>query len=371
MFIDRLDVYHVAMPLISPWRTAYGSDHEIHSILVRASSGDHYGWSESTPFFAPTYLNESAGSAYHHITEIFGPRVVGNSFETAEDLNRDLDIFKGNSFAKAAIEIAWWTLTCDMSGLPLHRLLGGSARQVAAGADFGIQDSIDGLLELIQGAVDAGFPRVKLKAAPGWDLEMLRAVRSTFPSTTFHIDCNSGYTLEDLPLFREIDKLGLAFIEQPLHWNDVLDHAELARHIETPLCLDETIHSVKAAEQAIAVGACRFINIKPGRIGGLQNSRRVHDMAMDAGIPVWVGGMLESALGGAICIELATLPNFTYPGDLFPSARFYERDLCDPPTEMTEQKTFDPYAGRLPEPDGEQLERMTLRSATLRPSGLG
>ncbi len=367
MRIDRLDVYYVAMPLISPWRTAYGSDHDIHSVLVRATSGEHYGWSESTPFFAPTYLNESAGSAYHHITEVFGPRVVGSHFETANDLNEALDIFKGNSFAKAAIEIAWWTLQSDLTGTPLHGLLGGADREVAAGADFGIQDSIDVLLEAIQGAVDADFPRIKLKAAPGWDLDMLRAVRSTFPDTTFHIDCNSGYTLDDLPLFKQIDKIGLAFIEQPLHWNDVLDHAELARQIETPLCLDETIHSVKAAEQAIAVGACKFINIKPGRIGGLQNSRRVHDIAMDAGIPVWVGGMLESVLGGAICIELATLPNFTYPGDLFPSSRFYERDLCSPPTELTERKTFTPFEGRLPEPDPDQLERMTVRRATLLP----
>ena len=367
MRIDRLDVYYVAMPLIAPWRTAYGSDSDIHSVLVRAWSGDSYGWSESTPFFAPTYLNESAGSVFHHVTEVFGPMVVGREYDTAADLNETLAVFKGNSFAKAAIEIGWWTLQSAVTSTPLHRLLGGETREVEAGADFGIQDSIDILIEGIGGAVDAGFSRVKLKAAPGWDIDMLRAVRSTFPDTVFHIDCNAGYTLDDLELFREIDGIGLAFIEQPLHWNDVLDHAELARSIETPICLDETVHSVRAAEQAIAVGACRFINIKPGRVGGLHNVGLIHDMAKDAGIPVWVGGMLESALGGAICIEVATLPNFTYPGDLFPSARFYHQDLCSPQNQLTARNTFTPFEGALPEPVPELLERMTVRSASVEP----
>ncbi len=260
MRIDRLDVYHVAMPLIYSWRTAYGVDYDIHSVLVKASSGQHEGWSESTPFFAPTYLPESAGSVFYHTTEIFGPHVVGHQYDTAAELNARLDVFKGNSFAKAALEISWWTLESSMTGTPLHRLLGGQTREVGAGADFGIQDSFDMLLGNIQQAVDAGFPRFKLKVAKDWDLEMLRLVRGTFPDTTFHIDCNAGYTLDDLPFFKAIDDLGLAFIEQPLHYADVLDHAELARHIATPICLDETIVSVKAAEQAISVKSCQYIN---------------------------------------------------------------------------------------------------------------
>ena len=210
------------------------------------------------------------------------------------------------------------------------------------------------LLGNIQQAVDAGFPRIKLKVGRGWDLEMLRVVRGAFPDTTFHIDCNSGYTLDDLPFFQAIDELGLAFIEQPLHYADVLDHAELAKRIQTPVCLDESIVSIKAAEQAISVGACEYINIKPGRVGGLANARAIHDLCQDAGIPVWIGGMLESALGGALCVEVATLPNFTYPGDLFPSSRFYTEDLSDPPMELTPRKTFQPFEGRLPTPRQEQ-----------------
>ena len=186
--------------------------------------------------------------------------MVGHQYDTAAELNARLDVFKGNSFAKAALEISWWTLESSMTGTPLHRLLGGQTREVGAGADFGIQDSFDMLLGNIQQAVDAGFPRIKLKVAKDWDLEMLRLVRGTFPDTPFTSTCNAGYTLDDLPFFKAIDDLGLAFIERPLHYADVLDHAELARHIAMPICLDETIVSVKAAEQAISVKSCQYIN---------------------------------------------------------------------------------------------------------------
>ena len=367
MRIDSLDVYYVVMPLIYPWRTAYGEDADIHSVLVKLTSGEHEAWSESTPFFAPTYLSESAGSAFYHVSEVMGPWVVGREYDTAAELDQRLAIFKGNSFAKAAVEIGWWALQSRITGTPLHRLLGGRTRDVVAGADFGIQDSYDMLLGNIQKAVDAGFPRIKLKAAPGWDLEMLQIVTSTFPDTTFHIDCNSGYTLDDLPFFKAIDGMGLAFIEQPLAYNDLLDHAELARQIGTPICLDESIVDPRTAEQALRIGACRYINIKPGRIGGLTNALAVHDMARDAGVPVWVGGMLESALGGSICVELATLENFTYPGDLFPSSRFYRRDLSQPPLELAEGCVFKPSAGDLPTPDVELLAAQTLRRKTVTP----
>ena len=367
MRIDRLDVYHVAMPLKYPWRTAYGEDADIHSVLVRATSGEHYAWAESTPMFAPTYLTESAGGVFYHVSQFLGPHVVGREYETAGDLNRRLSVFKGNTFAKAAIEIAWWTLEAKMTGTPLHRLLGGRSREVPAGIELGIPDSLDELLANIQDAIDTGFPRMKLKVAPGWDLEVLRAVRREFPDSTFHIDCNSAYTLDDLPMFKEIDRLGMVFIEQPLGYADVLDHAELARQIETPICLDESIVGVRVTEQALRVGACSYVNIKPGRVGGLANAVAIHDLCRDAGVPVWVGDMLESAVGAAICVELATLDNFTYPGDLYPSSRFYEHDLGAPEMEMTERCTFEPFTGPLPEPRPERLAELTAQKATVLP----
>jgi len=357
------------MPLIYPWRTAYGEDPAIHSVLVKATSGEHTAWSESSPLYAPLYLTESAGSVFYNVTEFLGPHVVGREYDSAKEINERIAIFKGNSFAKGAVEMTWWTLQSGLTGTPLHQLLGGETREVSAGADFGIQDSIDMLLESVQGAVDAGFPRIKLKVKPGWDLEVLKAVTNTFPRMTFHIDCNSGYTLDDLPFFKAIDGMGLAFIEQPLHYADVLDHAELSRQIETPICLDETIVSVKAAEQAVQVKACEYINIKPGRVGGLHNSIAIHDLARDAGIPVWVGGMLESAVGAAVCVELATLDNFTYPGDLFPSSRFYTQDLADPPLELTPRVTFEPITGGLPEPDPDRLQKATVQYKQISPDG--
>ena len=357
-----MEVYHVAMPLIYPWRTAYGEDYDIHSVLVKAFSGDIEAWSESTPLRTPTYLSESAISVFNNVTNFFGPHVIGREYDTADALNERLKLFKGNSFAKAAIEICWWTLQSRITKTPIHKLLGGKTRPVSAGADFGIQDSYEMLLGNIQAAVDQGFPRIKLKVARGWDIEMLKVVRGTFPDVIFHIDCNAGYTMEDLPFFKAIDDLELAFIEQPLSHLDILDHAELARLIQTPICLDESVLSPDIVEQAIRVGACKYVNIKPGRVGGLANSKAIHDLCWNSGIPVWVGGMLESALGSALCVEVATLPNFTYPGDLFESSRFYTNDLSSPTHELTPEKTFKPFGSELPTPNPDLLDKFTVQS---------
>ena len=365
MLIDKLDVYYVEMPMAYSWRTAYGEDSVSHSVLVKATSGEYEGWSEACPFFAPHYLPESAGSVFYHVTKVFGPHVVGRDYETAGALNERLSIYKGNSFAKGAIEVAWWTLRSAMTGTPLHRLIGGKTREVVTGASLGIEDSIDALLAKVQDAVDRGFPRIKLKATHGWDLEMLKAVRSAFPDVTTHIDCNSGYTLDDLPFFKSIDGMGLAFIEQPLHYADIIDHAELAKQLETPVCLDESVVSVKVAEQAIRIGACRYINIKPWRLGGLANCIAVHDMARDAGIPVWLGGMMESGVGKGICIELATLDNFKYPADLGNVSRAFERNLADRVPQMTPRLTYEPFTGPLPVPDPERLAEMTTTHETI------
>lgn len=342
MRIDSIQIYYVALPLIYPWRTAYGEDADIHSVLVRMQSGDNEGWGETTPFFAPFYSPETASSCYFLLSELFAPRLVGETIDSPEELLARLLPFKGNPFAKGGIESAWWMLESTIQGKPLHQLLGGKTRNIDAGADFGIQDSYDMLLESIQGAVDRGFKRVKLKAAPGWDLEMLKAVRSAFPELTIHIDCNAGYSLDDLSFFKEVDKLNLAMIEQPLFHTDLFDHAELQRQIETPICLDESIKSTRDFELALKLKSCRFLNIKYGRVGGLSIAVRLHDMARDAGIPCWVGGMLESSIGGSMNIELATLPNFSYPNDLFPSNRFYREDLTKPDILINPDCTFTP-----------------------------
>ena len=368
MRIDSIELYYVEMPLKYPWRTAYGEDWEIHSVLVKAVSGDHEGWGETTPFFEPTYSPETAGTAFWLLKKVFCPALIGEELETADELNKRLAPFKGNPFAKAGIETAWWSLEAQIQGKPLHQLLGGALEEVEAGADFGIQDSFDMLLGNIEQALKAGFKRVKLKARPGWDLEMLKAVRSTFPNDTFHIDCNSGYTLDDLPFFKEVDKLGLAMIEQPLFHTDLIEHAELQRQLKTPICLDESLTSVRAMEMALRLGSCRYVNIKPGRVGGLANAKAIHDLAMENGIPAWVGGMLESGIGAGICVELASLSNFVYPNDLFPSERFYEQDLTEPALVLQPDYTFkvSDVPGTPYKPAQERIDRVTKQKAVIR-----
>ena len=370
MKIDRIDVYYISIPFVYPWRTAYGSDPDLHSVLVRMASGEHVGWGESSPLKAPTYSPESAMSVFHTIGEFLAPAIVGREFETAEDLLAAYGWIKDNPFAKAGPEVAWWMLKAEMAGKPLHELLGGSFREVDAGADFGIQDSIDMLLEKIQGAVDRGFKRIKLKAGRGWDLEMLQAVRSAFPKQTFHIDCNSGYTLDDLDLFKRIDRFELAMIEQPLFHTDLLEHAELQRQIETPICLDESIKSVRSFEWALRLKSCKILNIKTGRVGGLSVALKLHDMARDAGIPCWVGSMLESGIGAGVLVELATLDNFTYPGDLFPSAFFFRQDLTEPELRLNDDCTFTPSTvpGIPYRPVAERVEAATLHHHAILPA---
>lgn len=327
MYIDALDIYYVRHPLIEPWTTAYGSDPDIRSVMVKITSGSETAWSESTPLLAPTYSPESAFGTYYTAKEFLAPLVLHKDFSSAQEINQAMSVIKGNPFAHAAIEIAWWTMQSKLTKTPLHTMLGGSDDEVDVGADFGRQASIDILLERIDGAIAEGFKRIKLKAMPGWDLEMLKAVRSTFPKHTFHIDCNSGYTLEDLPLFKEIDKLGLAMIEQPLFHADVIDHAKLQHQLDTPICLDESLTSPYMAEKAIELGACKYMNIKPGRCGGLYNSWKINELAREAGIGCWIGGMLESSVGAGICLELAAMPNMAYPSDLFPTSRFYTQEI--------------------------------------------
>ena len=364
MEIDSAEIRYVVLPLISPWRTAYGEDPAIHSVLVRFTSGQTEAWGEATPFYAPTYSPETATSVYETVREFFLPRLVGHRMESAADVMQSLSVFKGNPFAKAAVETAWWALHSKRMGQPLWRVLGAEQPIVRCGADFGVQDTIDELLELIQGAVDAGYPRIKLKVRHGWDIEVLQAVRSAFPDFVFHVDCNSGYDLRtDRETLRAFDRFHLAMIEQPLHHRDLVEHAELQREIETPICLDESIVSPRDFRLALKIGACRVVNVKPGRVGGLYHALRIHDMAVEAGIEAWVGGMLESGVGAGICAALGTLPGFTYPADVFPSRKFYQEDITEPWLEQDEDGcvVLDETPGVGFEPVPERLEAVTVR----------
>lgn len=370
MLIDAIDVYWVRIPLAFVWKTSYADQHHTDTILVRMEGDGRYAWGESCPPYIPAYSAEHTAATFHTLREHMASRIVGQDIESAAELLDRLAFIKGNQFARAALEIAWWVLEAKRQGVPLHVALGGKGEWVAVGADFGIQESLDVLMAKIQEAMDQGFPRIKLKFRPGWDRDMIAAVRSTFPDFTFHIDCNAAYTIADAELFRGLDRYHLAMIEQPLADDglSLLNHAKLQAMLDTPVCLDESGHSLAHIQAAIELGSCKVVNIKMARVGGLSASRDIQALCAAHGIPCWVGGMLESAVGGAICAELATLPNFTYAGDIFPSAYFYRRDLGTPEILLAGRGKI--ATSRVPgiaqEPDPDLLERWTVQHAAFR-----
>jgi O-succinylbenzoate synthase len=335
MKIDAIEYYRVRMPLIYPFRTAFGDDACIESVLVRMTSGSYEGWGESAPWERPAYSPEFAAGSYMVIGRFIAPLIIGKDIINGQQLQDVMDVIKGNQFAKAALDTAWWDLQAKMLGKPLWKIIGGTGDTVDVGADFGIMESVDLLLETISEAIRQGFKRIKLKYRPGWELDMISRVRKAFPDTVFHVDCNSAYTLKDIDMFKMLDNFNLAMIEQPLAFDDLIDHSNLQKALKTPICLDESINSCNRARQAIEIGACKYINIKPGRVGGITNAIKIHDLCHASGIPLWIGGMLESSVGAAHCIALATLPGIKYPSDIFPSDRFYKEDLSTPETVLS------------------------------------
>ncbi len=367
MFIDKIELFHVRMPLVYPFRTAFGNNDSIDSVLVRITSGEFRGWGEAAPWAAPAYSPEYTGGAFLVARDFLAPLLIKREVESGENLQTLLSPVKGNYFAKASLDQAWWDLESRIQGLPLYQLLGGVRNEVEVGADFGIMETIPLLLETMETALGEGFKRIKLKYRPGWELDMISSVRDRFPDAVIHVDCNSAYTLKDLPMLKELDQFNLAMVEQPLMHDDLVDHAALQRELKTPICLDESITSVDRARKALELNACGWVNIKPGRVGGLTNALAIHNYCMEDGTPCWVGGMLESSLGAHQCLALATLPNFTYPADIFPSERFYTEDISSP-----EMRISAPSMMKLPEtpgsgavPDMELLEKRLVAAAVI------
>jgi O-succinylbenzoate synthase len=367
MILDRIEIYRVSMPLVSPFRTAFGDDATIESVLVRLCAGDVCGWGESASWRCPAYCPECATTQFLLSKQFLAPLLLRQRIDSGQQLQQHLTSIKGNQFAKAAFDLAWWDMYANSLSQPQWKVLGGTRPVIDVGADFGVMETIDHLLVAIDLANQQGYKRIKLKYRPGWDLSMIDTVCKSFPDTTFHVDCNSAYTLDDVAMFRKLDAYQLAMIEQPLAYDDLIDHARLQTQLETPICLDESITSPAKARKAIEMKACGWINIKPGRVGGLTNAIAIHDLCQRANVPCWIGGMLESALGAAHCLTLASLPNIRYPSDIFPSRRFYHEDLSRPAMEHSNPGQFDmrmtPGVGAAPDPVA--LQRMTLERAVL------
>jgi len=365
--IDRLELRLCRLPLVSFFETSFGRSYDRTFLLVRLEGDGHEGWGEAVAEANPYYSSETTETAWHIITEFLAPRVLGQPFDHPRDVFDAMRPVRGHNMAKAALEMAAWDLYARLQDAPLSRILGGTRTRIASGVSIGIQDSLEQLREKVARELAAGYQRIKIKIKPGWDLAAVEMVRARFGDIPLMVDANAAYTLADADHLARLDDHKLMMIEQPLDYDDVSDHAELQKKIATPICLDESIHTVRIARDAIAAGACRIINIKPGRVGGHRESIRLHDLCAARGIPVWHGGMLETGIGRAHNIHLASLPNFSLPGDIAASKRYYDPDLIDPPIEVASDGTI-----AVPQTPGigvriiaDRVERATLRALSL------
>jgi O-succinylbenzoate synthase len=370
--IDRLELRLCRLPLVSFFETSFGRSYDRTFLLVRVEGEGHEGWGEAVAEGNPYYSSETTETAWHIITEFLAPRLLSRSFEHPREIFDALRPVRGHHMAKAGVEMAAWDLYARTVDQPLGRALGGTRSRIASGVSIGIQDSLAELTDKVERELAAGYQRIKIKIKPGWDIAAVETIRARFPRIPLMVDANAAYTLADAEHLAQLDTHDLMMIEQPLDYDDLMDHVELQKRITTSICLDESIHSVRIARDAIAAGACRIINIKPGRVGGHGESIRLHDLCASHGIPVWHGGMLETGIGRAHNIHLASLSNFSLPGDIAASKRYYQPDLIDPPIEVAADGTI-----AVPDEPGlgvhivaDRVARATLRTAIVDPSKL-
>jgi o-succinylbenzoate synthase len=337
--LEKLHMREIRMPLVHFFQTSFGRTYERRIVLVEVVSTDGVsGWGEVTAGENPFYNEEWTDSIWGIVKDYVGPRVLGHEFASAAEVGARSAHIRGHYMSRGGVETACWDLEARLQGVPLYQAIGGGARKtIDCGVSIGIQDSVDQLLGKIDTEVNAGYRRIKMKIAPGWDVEVIRAVRKRFPEILLMGDANSAYRLEDWPLLAALDEFNLMMIEQPLAHDEIIDHAELQAKLKTPICLDECIRSAHQAEQAIRLKAGRIINIKLGRVGGFAEAKRVHDVCLKHNIPVWCGGMLESGIGRAHNIALSTLPNFVLPGDVSASKRYWKQEVITEPIEVSAQ----------------------------------
>lgn len=331
MRIERVELFVLRLPLRHAYETSGSRETHQTRVIARVESEGAVGWGESVAPELPWYSGETPKTVWYALDEIIVPAVLAADLHQPEDTERLLSWVREHRMAKATLEMAVWDLFAKRDGRSLSKLLGGTRDRILCGVAIGIQPSIEELLETIRRELAAGYQRVKVKIKPGWDGSVAEAIRSAFPDLPFMLDANSAYTLADAPLFKRIDAYTPTMIEQPLAYDDIVDHAALQREITTPICLDESIRSGDDARKAIELGATGVINIKAGRVGGLTSARRVHDVCRDARVPVWCGGMLEMGIGRAHNVHLASLPNFSLPGDVSASERYFATEIIGEP----------------------------------------
>jgi O-succinylbenzoate synthase len=367
MRLKKVTLREIHLPLIAPFQTSFSETSLRRILLVETDVNGVSGWGESTAGEDPFYSYETVETAWHIIGDFLWPILKEKEIASAAEVSDLLARIRGHNMAKGGLEAAIWDAEAKQMNVPLAKLLGGVRQEISCGVSIGIQPTIKELIAKVEKELAAGYQRIKIKIKPGMDVEPARALRERFPRIRLMVDANSAYRLEDAPLLKQLDALYLIMIEQPLGWDDIYSHAQLQRQLETPICLDECIHDVEHARAAIEIGACRIVNIKLGRVGGHTAAKRIHDICQAKSIPVWCGGMLESGIGRAHNVAMSTLANFTLPGDISASRRYWAEEIIEPEVEVTRQGTIrvptSPGIGYTPRMD--RIESLTRRMEVL------
>lgn len=345
MKIESLTLHHISMPLVAPFETSFGRETERECAIVEIKSEGLTGWGECVASYNPGYSYETTGTAMHILKDFIAPLILGKDIKDALDFQNRVEGIRGHHLAKAGVEMALWDLLGKREGKSLRQLFGGIRDKVEVGVSVGIQDSPEKLIETVAGFVKDGYARAKLKIKPGKDVSFAGAVRSAFPDIRLQVDANSAYSMNDADSLKPLDDLNLLLIEQPLFEDDIWDHHKFQAKFNTPVCLDESIVSPRHARYAIEMKACKIINIKAGRLGGLSQGIMVHDLCRENNMPVWCGGMLETGIGRASNLALASLPNFILPGDVSASDRYYKRDITNERFVLNSDSTIDVPTG--------------------------
>jgi len=341
MKITHLTLHHLRMSLKSPFETSFGRITTRDCVLVEAHIDGLVGWGECVADRDPGYSYETAGTAWHVLKDFLAPVIIGHNFSSPRDYHSHVEMVRGHLMAKSGLEMAIWDLQGKLENRSLREMLGGERGRVDVGVSVGIQSGSDALVKTVASYLEQGYRRVKIKIKPGRDIVDAQAVRKAFPDIRLQVDANSAYTLDTAVGLLPLDELGLLLIEQPLDEDDLWDHSKLQRQLKTPICLDESILTARHARQAIEMGACRVINIKTGRVGGLYQAVAIHNFCRQHVIPVWCGGMLETGVGRAANLALASLPNFILPGDISATDRYYDEDITDQRFILNPDSTID------------------------------
>ncbi|HMV48334.1 MAG TPA: o-succinylbenzoate synthase [Blastocatellia bacterium] len=367
MKIERIELREIQLPLVAPFETSFGQTTERRILLVKVYSEGLAGWGECTVGENPFYNHESTESCWTTIRDYVAPMGLGKDLEAPSQVTEMTSRIRGNKMARGAVETAIWELEARRQNLPLWKLLGGTQTEIACGVSIGLQETDAQLLKKIETEVAAGYQRIKIKIKPGRDYEMTKAVRKEFPNIRLTVDANSAYTLNDVELLKKLDEFDLLLIEQPLAYDDIIDHAELQAQLKTAICLDESILSVDDARKALKLNACRIINIKLGRVAGHTEAQKIEAYCRERNIPVWCGGMLEAGIGRAHNIAMSTLAGFTLPGDVSASKRYWAEDIIVPPVEVSASGTITPPTGA---GIGFEINEKQIKSLTVKTEGV-